>query len=189
MAIENLEEIKSYIESNKDNEEIKNYIGGFITSDRVENFLNSENGKKILQPKLDSYHSKSLESWKTNNIQKLVDEEVKKRFPEADPKDSKIKELELKFENMQKEAQRKELTNKALKVATEKKLPTDLIDFFISDNEENTLKNLEKLESIFATHVNAIAEERLKGGYKPPKSDAKLTAEEQIKAEMAKYFK
>ena len=33
-----LEEVKKFIEENKDNEEVQDYIRGFITSDRVEEF-------------------------------------------------------------------------------------------------------------------------------------------------------
>jgi DNA topoisomerase VI subunit B len=165
-----INEIKTYLDTNKDNEEVKSYIGGFVTSDRVNSFLEGEDGKKLLQPKLDSYHGKGLETWKTNNLNKLVDEEVKKRFPQADPKDVELNKMKLMIEKMQKDTTKKELTNKALKIAQEKKLPSDLIDYFIGNDEESTVKNLGELEKIFSAQLEAAVAERMKGsGYIPPK--------------------
>lgn len=164
-------EVKEFIESNKDNEEVQSYIGGLtLTTDRVESYLNNDDGKKLIQPKLDSYFNKGLETWKTNNIEKLLDEEIKKRFPEKDVKDIELEKVKAELERIKADANRKELTNKALLIADEKKLPKDLIDYFIGNDEENTTKNLEKLESVFSKHIEKLVEERLKGsGYVPPK--------------------
>jgi len=193
MAIENFDEVKAYFETNKDNEDVKGYIGGLnpITPDRVSQFLEGEDGKKILQPKLDQYHSKSLESWKTNNISKLVDEEVKKRFPDADPKDVELKKLQADIEKMKQDALRKDQTNKALKIAQEKKLPTDLIDFFIGNDDETTTANLEKFMATMAAHDEAIKTEFAMGNsYTPPKDDkSNLSGDEKTRAEIQKYLK
>jgi len=64
---------------------------------------------------------------------------------------------------MEKESTRKELTNKALKLAGEKQLPLDLIDFMVADTEENTNANITKLESVFMNTVNKMVDERLRG--------------------------
>ncbi len=175
-------EVKQFIETNKDNEEVKNYIGGFITSDRVEAFLNNDDGKKLLQPKLDSYFSKGLETWKTNNIEKLLDEEIKKRFPEKDQKDIELEKVKAELERIKADAIRKELTNKALLIADEKKLPKDLVEYFIGNDEETTNKNLVRLESVFSKHIETLVQERLKGsGYTPPKGgDSKTFTIEEI---------
>ena len=179
-----INEVKQFIEANKDNEEVQNYIGGFITSDRVTQFLEQEEGKKLLQPKLDSYFSKGLDTWKTNNIEKLLDEEINKRFPEKDVKDIELEKIRAELEKIKAEANRKELTNKALIVADEKKLPKELVDYFIGNDEENTTKNLAKLESVFSKHVETLVQERLKdSSYTPPKGgNNKTFTIEEIKA-------
>lgn len=174
-------EVKQFIEANKDSEEVKNYIGGFITSDRVESFLNNDDGKKLLQPKLDSYFTKGLETWKSNNLEKLIEEEIKKRFPEKDQKDIELEKVKAELEKIKADATRKELTNKALLIADEKKLPKDLVEFFIGNDEETTNKNLEALESVFSKHIEKVVQERLKGsGYTPPTGgdDKSFTLEE-----------
>jgi hypothetical protein len=192
MTIENFKEVTDYFETNKDSEEVKGYIGGLnpVTPDRATAFLDTEDGKRLLQPKLDTYHSKSLESWKTNNVPKLVDEEVNKRFPKADPRDIALAKITSDFEAMKNEAARKDLTFKALKTATEKKLPTDLIDFFVGNDEETTSKNLEKFIATMAAHDEAIKTEFAKSNsYTPPKDKGDLGKEEETaRAEIAKYM-
>jgi len=163
-----LQEIKTYIESNKDNAEVKSYIGGFITSDRVDTFLNTDDGKKLLQPKLDSYHGKGLETWKTNNLSKLVDEEVKKKFPTKDPNELALENMKAEMEKMKTESSRKDLKTNAMKTLSDKKLPTDLVDYFIGADEVTTNANLTKFETILNASVTSLVAEKLKGGYTPP---------------------
>lgn len=167
-------DVKEFIESNKDNEEVQGYISGLseITTDRVEEFLNNEDGKKLLQPKLDSYFTKGLDTWKGNNLETLIDEEIKARFPEKDVKDVELEKVKAELEKIKADANRKELTNKALLIADEKKLPKDLVDYFIGEDEKATIENLEKLEGVFGQHIEKIVDERLKGNsYEPPKSN------------------
>jgi peptidyl-tRNA hydrolase len=167
-----LEEIKQWIEQNKDSEEVKNYIGGLVTTDRVETFLGTEEGKKLIQPKLDTYHNKGLESWKKNNLDKLVDEEVKKRFPEKDPKDIEIENMKREMENIKKEAARKELMTKAIQFAGENKIPSKFIDRFLGEDEDSTFNALKEFQKEWTTTLQSNVEERLKAGYKPPQGGA-----------------
>lgn len=165
-----INEVKQFIEENKDNEEVQNYVGGFITSDRVESYLNGEDGKKLIQPKLDSHFTKGLETWKGNNLEKLIDEEIKSRFPEKDQKDIELEKVKAELEKIKADANRKELMNKALLVADEKKLPKDIIKYFLGEDEESTNKNLQALEGVFSNHVETLVQERLKqNSYTPPK--------------------
>jgi len=159
MAIESFEEVQQYINDNMDKDEkIKNYVGSFINPDRVNNFLNTEDGKKLLQPTLDAYHSKGLKSWQDKNISKLVDEEVKKRFPDADPKDIAINEMKAELAKW-----------KASKIMQEKKLPMELMDYFIADSEPNTIANITKFETVLNTIIDAKVQERIKdNNYTPP---------------------
>lgn len=174
MAIENFDEVKQYFETNKDKDDVKAFVNGLnpVSVDRIKS-LEDENKdiKSWLDSEKDKHSSKSLETWKTNNLQKLIDEKIKELYPEADPKDTKLAELQAQIQKMQKETTRKELTNKALKIATEKKLPVELVDYFIGEDEETTTKNIEALEKVFSVTVDKLVEERLKGGYTPPAGD------------------
>jgi hypothetical protein len=163
----NLEDIKKFFEEQKDSEDVKNYLKGFsqVTPDGVTTFLESEEGKKILQPRLDSYFTKGLETWKSNNLKKLVDEEVKKQNPPFNPLEQKLQELE-------RQLLLKDLKAQALNVATEQKLPVKLVDYFVGEDEETTLANLKNLQEVFDTHINERVQEQLKaGGINPPKDN------------------
>lgn len=161
-------EIQAYLDTNKDTPEVQSYIGGLITSDRVNAFLNGDEGKKLLQPKLDTYHSKGLESWKTNNLDNLVSAKVKELYPDADPKDVALAEMKAEIAKMKTDGLHKELTISTSKLMQEKKLPIELVDFLIGSDEATTAINLSKLEKVFSTHIEAVVAERLKGGYVPP---------------------
>lgn len=93
-------EIIAELEKFKGQDVYENYISGHLTADRINKYLDSDEGKKIVQPKIDSNFTKGLETWKSNNLEKLVSEKVKELYPEQDPKDLELKkvmqELELK---------------------------------------------------------------------------------------------
>lgn len=184
MAIENFNEIPEYIEANKGSEDVTKFLNGFSTLDVFKEKVNSDPAfKSFLDSAKDVHANKALETWKTNNLQKLIDEAVTKANPSETPEQKMIRELTEKINKSEKNAQRKELINNALKIAQEKKLPTSIIDYFIGEDEETTIKNLETLENVFTEYVNSMADERLKGGYKPPKGNDNTTTftMEQIK--------
>ncbi|MPN24860.1 hypothetical protein SDC9_172265 [bioreactor metagenome] len=114
-----------------------------------------------------------METWKTNNLAKLVDEEVKKRHPEADPKDEKLAEIQRELAQIKAEAIRKGLTNKALKIATEKGLPVELIDFLVGADEDTTTTNLATFEKVFNEKLSAGVDAKLKSNAHVPPNNNK----------------
>lgn len=159
-----LDAVKKFLSDNKDQDEVKGYLGELsaVSSDKVKGFLDTEEGKKLLQPKLDSNFSKGLETWRANNLQKLIDDEVAKRNPSKTPEQLELEKLRKEIEDERKSRTRQELVNKALKVADEKQLPKGVIDFFIAENEEDTLTNLTKLEEEYSKTVQAAVDAKFK---------------------------
>jgi len=188
MAVENMQEVIDYINTNKDVEDVKSYVGGLVTPDRINSFLESDDGKKLLQPKLDSYHTKGLESWKTKNLDGLVSAKVKELHPDADPKDLAMKQLQAQFDKMQSDNTRKDLTNSALKIAQEKGLPTDLVDFFIGSDSETTNSNINKFIATMTAHDEKLKKDLVTGSNYTPPNDKKgnLSEQEKLKAEIRK---
>ncbi|MCP1147385.1 DUF4355 domain-containing protein [Bacillus sp. 1735sda2] len=160
----NIEEIKQFLEQNKDNEEVKAFVGELsaVSADKVKGFLETEEGKKVLQPRLDQHFTKGLETWKDNNLEKIVEEEVSKRNPSKTPEQLEVEKLRKEIEAEKAARNRETLVNKALKAADEKKLPKDVIDFFIGENEDSTLENLSKLEESFNAAVQAAVDVKFK---------------------------
>lgn len=172
-----LEQVKEFFEQNKENEEVKAYLQGFkhmSVEEMQQLFSENQDYKKWLDSEKDKHFSKGLETWKKNNLQKLIDDEIKKRFPEADPKDVKLKELEAKIQQMEQEKLRESLKNKALTLATEKKLPIhQLIDFLIGQDEESTIQNLAKFEEVWTQNLQILVDEKLKTSGVTPKDGDK----------------
>lgn len=160
----NIEEIKQFLEQNKENEEVKAFVGELsaVSADKVKGFLETEEGKKLLQPRLDQHFTKGLETWKANNLEKIVEEEVSKRNPSKTPEQLEIEKLRKDMESERNARNREKLVNTALKVADKKTLPKDVIDFFIGENEESTIENLGKLEESFNAAVQAAVDVKFK---------------------------
>lgn len=159
-----LEEIKAWLLANKDNADVKTYLGELSTPtvEGVEGFLDTEAGKKVLQPRLDSNFTKGLNTWKEKNLEALVAAEVAKRNPSKTPAEIALEELQKKFDDSEKARSREKLMNQAIKQANDKGLPVDLLEFFVSDDEESTNSNLGKLEETYNKAVQAAVETKFK---------------------------
>ena len=170
-------EVKAWIESNKGtNEELKVYLQGLnsFTVEGVQKFITeNKDAKSWLDSTKDQHANKHSETWKTNNFQKELDEKIKDLYPDTDPKDAALAKLQQEFNDMKKNSERKELMLKMSKIATEKKLPIEIIEM-LGENEEEAIINLTKFETVFMNSAKVLAEEIIKerlgeGSYVPPK--------------------
>lgn len=182
-----LEQVKLFLKENKDQKEVQEYLKGFNSTniDDIKAYLESVEGKQLIQPKLDSYFTKGLETWKQNNLKKLIDEEVKKLNPDETPEQKRIRELEEYVQKKEREALLQTNKNKALNVLNEKKLPSQLVDFFITEDEESTLENLQQFEEVFTNQLQQAVESRLKTDgteLKETSGNQKTFTKEQVEA-------
>ncbi|HDZ5993778.1 TPA: DUF4355 domain-containing protein [Staphylococcus aureus] len=160
----NIEEVKSFFEEHKDDKEVKDYLKGLktVSVDDVKGFLDTEEGKRFIQPELDRYHSKGLESWKEKNLENLIEKEVQKRNPEQSEEQKRISALEKELEKRDAEAKREKLRSNALGKAQELNLPTSLVDRFLGDSDEDTEQNLKALKETFDKYVQEGVESKFK---------------------------
>lgn len=160
----NIEEVKSFFEEHKDDKEVKDYLKGLktVSVDDVKGFLDTEEGKRFIQPELDRYHSKGLESWKEKNLKDLIEQEVRKRNPEQSEEQKRISALEQELEKRDAEAKREKLRSNALGKAQELNLPTSLVDRFLGDSDEDTEQNLKALKETFDKYVQKGVESKFK---------------------------
>ncbi|CAC6114397.1 phage protein [Staphylococcus aureus] len=160
----NIEEVKSFFEEHKDDKEVKDYLKGLktVSVDDVKGFLDTEEGKRFIQPELDRYHSKGLESWKEKNLEDLIEQEVRKRNPEQSEEQKRISALEQELEKRDVEAKREKLRSNALGKAQELNLPTSLVDRFLGDSDEDTEQNLKALKETFDKYVQKGVESKFK---------------------------
>ncbi|MED3441964.1 DUF4355 domain-containing protein [Bacillus subtilis] len=157
-----LEEVKKFLEENKENEEVKAFVGELsaVSADKVEGFLETDEGKRLIQPRLDSHFTKSLDTWKANNLDALVDAKVKELYPEETEEQKRIRKLEKELEDQKTAAQREKLLNKAVSYASEKQLPADVVEFFIGEDEESTMKNLGTFEEKYNAALQKAIESK-----------------------------
>jgi hypothetical protein len=174
-----LQELKAWLETNKDNAEVKAYLDSFKVQPTLEVFkskLNDADFKSFLDSEKDKHLSKGIETFKSNNLSKLVDEEVKKRYPEKDAKDIQVEALRIELEKMKKENLMKEIKNQAILILDEKKLPKEVLNFIVSDDLEKTKTNIESFGNVFNPYIQIAVEERIKSGsYTPPKNNDSTT--------------
>lgn len=167
----NLEDVKKFLEENQGDAEVSEYLKGLKTPtlEGVKDFVDkTEEGKTFIQAEKDRYFTKGLDTWKKNNLDSLVAAKVSELYPEETEEAKRIKVLEQKLKESEEKEKKNLLLTKALTVANEKKLPTEFIDRFLGENEEETLQNLSVLEEKWNNSLNQVVEERFKSnGYDP----------------------
>ncbi|MEC1600712.1 DUF4355 domain-containing protein [Bacillus halotolerans] len=177
-----LEEVKKFLEENKENEEVKAFVGELsaVSADKVEGFLETEEGKRLIQPRLDSHFTKGLDTWKTNNLDALVDAKVKELYPEETEEQKRIRKLEKELEDQRTAAQREKLLNKAVSYASEKQLPADVVEFFIGEDEESTMKNLGAFEEKYNAALQKAIETKFQENGRDVQSGSNETTNQSL---------
>lgn len=202
-----LEEVMQFIKDNEKDEKVQAYVKGFVTLDRVQAFLETDEGKRLMQPRLDSYFAKGLETWKTNNLQKLVDEKVLEMYPAETEQEKRIKALEQKLAQEENARKRQEMEKKAIRLLTENKYPVDLVDFIHASDDNELEAKFQSLKTILEGWAKEVVDgkyreagrsprkpEGLNEGVKNPWSKENWNLTEQGRMlkenpELAKYFK
>lgn len=199
------EELKQFLEENANDESIQEVVKQYAPKPKLEDLLADEEYSKKFNSLLDSEKSKAVESYKENTLPKRVEERVKEELQKKEKKDPwqlKLEEMEKKQQDLmnqltekEKAEQREKLRNKAFKVATEKNLPTDVIDYFIGEDEDSTFENLGVLESTLSNYGENIKKDIYKNkntGVQDKtdnKSDPNRPGENATKEEWLEYYK
>jgi hypothetical protein len=167
------------IEKVKDEEDINELFKGtdVETTFKVEPTLDvfkakltEKEFKSFMDSEKDTHANKALETWKTNNLQTIINDEVLKATgKKKTPEQLKIEELEKNFNEQKIKAERAEKVAKYKDVLAEKKIPMEMIDYFLTDNEETTNTRIDN----FATYVEGMVSSGVKekiasGSYVPP---------------------
>ena len=188
--IEGLEDETDVLDTLKEQEEIKGLIKPFDVNEiTLEDFKKAIADNKEIRgyyaSEKDRAVTKGIETFKSNNLQKLIDEELKKKSNEGLSEEAiQLKELQAKFEALEKEKTISELKGKYTKLLVEKGLNAELIDFVFNEDEEIFNSNVDKINSIIENSINAKTNEILNNNeYIPPTSGGNIinTAEEQLK--------
>lgn len=176
-------EIAKLLESLKDDDDIdetvsKSDLGKALASNglTLEAFKKKANDadfKAYLDSIKDNHAKEYLNTWKTKNLQKLVDDEYYKKHPEEkkDANTIKIEELTKKLEENERATKLEKVKSSTLKALTDKKLPSELLNLIVSDDEVKTNNALTTLEGIFKTHDESLKADFIKGNMYTPGGD------------------
>lgn len=186
--IEGLEDETDVLDTLKEQEEIKGLIKPFDVNEiTLEDFKKAIADNKEIRgyytSEKDRAVTKGIETFKSNNLQKLIDEELKKKSNEGLSEEAiQLKELQAKFEALEKEKSISELKGKYTKLLVEKGLNAELIDFVFNEDEEIFNSNVDKINSIIESSINAKTNEILNNNeYIPPSNGgSNLNRDEEI---------
>lgn len=168
----NVEEILKGTDLYKSSTRLENVKGLFTSDSEFKKFLDSEK---------DKHSAKALETWKANNLEKLVQAELLKKNPQLTPEQKRIQELETKFAEMEKEKAKAVMTSKFKDVLNEKKIPSQMVNFLLAEDDEITNANISIFEEAMQAYVDSKVTERLGSSkHTPPKSDANGITKEQF---------
>lgn len=159
-----IEELKKYLEENPEaiDELIPEEKVAEKAKELVPDFIETEEGRKIIQPILDKTVSKGIDTWKSNHLSELIEEEVAKRNPEETPEQKQLRELKNQMSQLQKEKSIESMKSLGLQICNEKNLPSSMVNFFVADTPEQTRNNINLLEIEFKSAVEKAVEGRLK---------------------------
>lgn len=123
---------------------------------------NNKEAKAYYQSTLDSGIGKGVAAFKEKTLPGIIEEELKKvNNKNKTPEQIALEELQAKFEALEKEKARAEMSSKYTKVLTEKGLNADLLDFILGADDETTEKNIETLSNIISSSVSTGIEKEI----------------------------
>lgn len=175
------------IKNAKDDEDINSLLGGTdieeqfkasgLTLDAFKGKIKEKDFKAFLESENDKYFNKALGTWKENNLEKELEPFITEKYPDlvTDPIQKKLLELEKELEKERQANAKKDLLAQAMKYATDKKLPTSIVEKCLSEDIDKTKEVIDALADDWSKGLEAIATEKMKASsYVPGKgSDGK----------------
>lgn len=187
--IEGIEDEGSVDEVLSQSDFAKSLLASGLTLDAFKGKENEPEFKSYLDSIKDTHFNKALETWKSNNLQTIINDEVlkatgKKKTPE-----------ELKYEQLEKQLNEEkairikaENTNKLNGLLSEAGLdPKKAAEFFNIDNMENIEKAIGNFKAYMDEGIKAGVKEQISAGNYPPPGEngaGELTADDITKMMM-----
>ena len=179
----NLEEIKKYLDENKDNKDVIDFMKSIqqpITRDAVEAWCHDGDGRSWLDRNCDIYATKAVNTarenaiakFKAEELPKIIDDAIKAKSNEGlTPEQMQLKELQAQLDAMKAEKEQAELLNANIGKLKNNGLDTGLAKYIKSDDDITFFKEL------ISNSVQAGIKEKLgNSNYKPVSSTGDVNA-------------
>jgi hypothetical protein len=141
-----------------------------LNEQTISEYLASDEGKKILQPKLDSYFTKGLETWKQNNLDKIVNEKLQSLNPSSTPEQKQIQELQQKLQQLEVAKNQESIKAQALQEIANTNVPASLVDLLVGDSIESTRLNIFNANNEITNLITKAVEQKLGDSSSTPKN-------------------
>lgn len=167
---ENIDDESSIDEVLSESDFAKSLLQSGLTLDAFKEKMNESEFKSYLDSVKDKHFDKALETWKSNNLQTLINDEVLKATgKKKTPEQLKIEELEKKMSESEAKVQKAEKVAKYKDVLAEKKIPMEMIDYFLTDDDETTNTRIDNFKVFVDEIVSTNVKEKIaSGSYTPP---------------------
>jgi hypothetical protein len=198
-----IEQIKAFIEANKERDDVIEYLGTLtvekeLNTETVNAYLETAEGKLLLQPRLDRYATIAIKTHDEKQapvidakVKAGINEGIRKLHPEETEDQKKLRELNDSIEQMKRDGEAKELRNSILMRANELHVPKELVEaipYPSVDHFVNAATVFDKL--IAAAGQKAVNEYVAANSYKPgsgkEKDDKKIDLSKLSQAELIK---
>jgi hypothetical protein len=165
----------------------KSLRNGDLTLDAFKEKLANPDFKSFLDSVKDTHFNTALETWKSNNLEKIVQAEMLKRNPSKTPEQLQIEELTKKFEEEKEQRRLSEQKSKLKDELREQNVDPRIIDLLINKDETVTKANIQLYMDANKNYIQKEVENRLKAGqYTPPGSEADKA--KQLEKDVLKAF-
>ena len=192
--------IREWLAENKDSKEVKAFFDEVAKGpdiDSVRKFLETAEGKSLLQPITDKRVTEALQTYKENHYDKDlkagVAAEILRLNPQESPLEKQIRELTDKMAETERKAAQADLRRKIVERAAQEKIDSWWVDEFSGNTIEEADVFLGKVKAYTDKVKTDAKNEILTTGFKPgsgtggngKKPDiSKMSQEELIKLEM-----
>ncbi|NFI06003.1 DUF4355 domain-containing protein [Clostridium botulinum] len=171
--IENIEDEGSVDEVLSQSDFAKSLLSSGLTLDAFKEKENDTEFKSYLDSIKDTHFTKALETWKANNLNKMVEAELLKRNPSKTPEQLKLEEMEQRLNESEKQRKLSDQKSRIKSDEIYKGIDPTIVDLLINEDEEITKANLALYIEKNKPFVQSEIEKRLKDNqYTPPSNEA-----------------
>jgi hypothetical protein len=156
--------INSTVEGdNAPTQEQESKIESKINSDVVSEWLETDEGRKFLQPLFDKKITQAIGTYKENTLPKLVEQEISSRFPAETPEQKQLRALQEKLDKMESTTQKEKLLNQAIIEGNNMGISPNITKYVLGNSIEETRLNLMTVQNEINSIVQKEVEQRLQG--------------------------
>jgi hypothetical protein len=169
-----IEEVGEFFKANAKDEKVVAFIASLapaINAEVVKPFLETDDGRRLLQPMLDKRVTEALKTYREGHFEDEVKAAVAAEILRLNPKETeeqkRLREVESKLTQAEAKAKRAELHRQGMEILTRENIPSWWIDQFTGNTIEELKVFADQVKNSYMERENKVRNELLAGGFKP----------------------